>query len=595
MADYKNFPQFFQYITNLYKDDPVIHWRSEKNKNQYDSISGNKLEELVYNVSRKIEKFNLKPGDRAAIISETRFEWVIADFACIANQIVTVPVYSTMTASQIKFILEHSESKLCFVSTKNICDKVLSVTGGLTNLQKIIMFNKIETDSDRVSYFGDFINTENSVYNKPDAKQYFSLSSLKSNEDDILTIIYTSGTTGDPKGVCLTHKNILSNVRQCDDSFKIITHEDTFLSVLPLCHVYERTAGYYYPLSVGAKIYYAQSIDTLQTQMTETRPTIILCVPLLLTRMHSRFTKAVDAMKGMKKFISVKALSIGKKYRENKNHFLWKLADRKVFRKFREKTGGKIRFFISGGSALNRDTAEFFDAIGLNILQGYGMTEASPVLSVNRPDKNKIGTVGVPLERVKIKIAEDGEILATGDNKMSGYYKNDAETLESIIDGWLHTGDIGEIDNEGFLRITDRKKTLIKTAGGKYISLTHIEDIAGESDYISQVIAFASDERQFVSALVVPDFAELRKFAISQNIPFSSDEELIKNEKIFDFMESEINLKQKDLAKYERIRKFALLPSPFTIESGEMTPTLKLKRKVIENKYKALIDNFYTR
>ncbi len=592
MRDNKNFQQFFRYITGLYGDNPALHWRSEKEKGKYESLSGNEIKEMVFLAAKSLERHNLQPGDKAAIISETRFEWVIADFACIFNSLVTVPIYGTMTSTQIKYILEHSEAKLCFVSSKIICDKVCAVLNELPNLKKIISFNKCEPNENIIN-FEDLINSNTNEYNEAEADEYFANIKNSSNADDLFTIIYTSGTTGDPKGVCLTHKNILANIKQCDNSFKVITNEDKFLSFLPLAHTYERTAGYYYPLSVGAKIYYAQSIDTLQIQMQEVKPTIILCVPLMLSRMYTRFNKGIEALTGFKKFITKNALKAGMKYRRKKNHFLWRLANKRVFTKLRDRTGGQIRYFISGGSALNIETADFFDSIGLNVLQGYGMTEASPVISVNRPDMNKIGTVGPSLEGVQIKIAEDGEIIVKGDNVMPGYYKNENDTSETIIDGWLHTGDIGLINEGDFLKITDRKKTLIKTSGGKYISLTHIEDTVNKSPYISQVIAFASDERQFVTALIVPDFDELKKYTYSQNISYVDNDNLVKNEKILELVENEINKYQKELAKYERIRKFALLPSPFTIESGELTPTLKLKRKVIESKYKNLIDRFY--
>ncbi len=600
MQQYKNLASFFKYATELFSERNAIFWRdpehASKTNDKYTGINGKKLKELVYLASRAIEQLGLKRGDKAAIISETRLEWVITDFACIMNGITTVPIYVTMTSQQVKFILEHSEARICFASTKLLAEKVSAVFDELPTLKHIISFNKTSGEPDHIINFEDIIYKEvvedKRPYNETEADNYFTAASQKINEDDLLTIIYTSGTTGNPKGVCLSHKNILANVKQCTDSFKI-TDTDRFLSFLPLAHTYERTAGYYLPLSKGAEIYYAQSIDTLSVQMQETMPTVILTVPVLFVKMYDRISKSIKALPKFKQAVTNKALSVGLKYRNNKKNFLWRMADKQVFAQMRERTGGRLRFFISGGSALNVKLAEFFDSIGITILQGYGMTEASPVISVNRDGTDYFETVGPPLVGLTVKIAEDGEILVSGDNVMPGYYKNEKDTSETLIAGWLHTGDIGEIDSNGCLKITDRKKTLIKTSGGKYISLTHVEDTIGTSKYINQIIAFASDHRQFVIALVVPDFDELKAYAESGKIQYTDNISLIENNRIKDFIDKEIDSAQKHLAKYERVRKFELLPVQFTIESGEMTPTLKLKRKVIEERYKSTIDKFY--
>jgi long-chain acyl-CoA synthetase len=287
------------------------------------------------------------------------------------------------------------------------------------------------------------------------------------------------------------------------------------------------------------------------------------------------------------------AIRIGRRYRNNKSHVLWKTADKLVFKTVRERMGGCLRYLISGGSALNKELGEFFDSLVIIIYEGYGMTEASPVISVNRVELNKYGTVGKPLDGTKVKIADDGEILVKGDTVMSGYHKNEKETRETIIDGWLHTGDIGELDEDNYLTITDRKKTLIKSEGGEYISLTHIEDTLSNSNFIDQVITFAGDDKPFVTALIVPDFNELITYSQNENIEFGDFIELIKKEKIIRLFESEINKHQKSQPKFTRVRKFVLMPRPFNIERGEMTPTLKLKRKVIEEKHKDIIEHMY--
>ena len=432
MYDFKNFSDLFVDTTKRFGANPVLHW---KENDTYKNLTGIKLKELVFYCSKALEKLGLKPGDKAAIISETRFEWVVADFACISNQIITVPVYTTMTSSQVKYILEHSESKICFVSTKLMADKVASVINELPCLEKIISFNKIDNDfpilegnkgrnnfvqSFEELMYGELVH-EHKPYSEELADEYFNKCTRKHKPDDLLTIIYTSGTTGNPKGVCLTHKNILANIKQCLLSFHA-DENDRFLSFLPLAHTYERTAGYYVPFACGAQIYYAGSIETLQAQMAETKPTIVLAVPLLFTRIQSRILKNIGSLKAISRLVAKRALAIGMKYRENKNGFLWRAADKKVFRTIRERIGGKIRFFISGGSALKKETSEFFDSIGVTILQGYGMTEAAPVISVNREAKNIFGSVGPPLEGVEVKLAGDGEILVHGDNLMAGYY-----------------------------------------------------------------------------------------------------------------------------------------------------------------------------
>ncbi len=588
-----NFGEFFEHVTALYGSRKAIFWKENEH---YKNLTGKKLKELVYLTARELEKFNLKHGDKAAIISENRFEWVVADFACIANRIVTVPIYTTLTASQIKFILEHSGVKLCFVSSQRLAEKVSSVFNEIPELKKIICFNKISNGEKYITNFENLIyesliHTKDS-YNEAEADKYFSNCSKKINENDLLTIIYTSGTTGTPKGVCLSHKNIIANIKQCQKAFSL-DHTDRFLSFLPYAHSYERTTGYYFALSVGAEVYYAQSIDTLQTQLPEVKPTLMTVVPLLFTKIYNRLIKSIQAMPRRKQMLVKAAFSVARNYRNNKNSLVWRAADKLVFRTIRERTGGRAKFFISGGSALNKNMAEFFDGLGITIYQGYGMTEASPVISVNRIGRNKFGTVGLPLDGVEVKIAVDGEILVKSDIVMTGYYKDEEETKRTIIDGWLHTGDIGELDSDGFLKITDRKKTLIKTAGGKYISLSHVEDTISESDYVYQIITFASDDMHFVSALIVPEFEELKSFANASRISFDKDEELIQNPAILKLFEAEINRCQKNMAKYERVRKFALMAEPFTIENEMLTPSLKLKRRVIEEKHKIIINKLY--
>ena len=588
-----NFAQLFEHITEIYGTRNALHW---KEGNDYKSITGKKLKELVYITANALKDLGLKAGDMAAIISESRYEWVTADFACILNGIITVPIYTTMTSSQIKYILQHSEAKVCFVSNQYLAEKVKEIMNNLPGLCSIITFNKIEGESEKIKDFQKLIYQtilqSKEGYNEEKADRFFTECSSKINENEVLTIIYTSGTTGIPKGVCLSHKNILSDIRGCQKAFELNT-TDRFLSYLPLAHSYERATGYYFGIYTGAEIYYAQNIDTLTAQFVEVKPTIFTSVPFLFTRLHSRLMKSFETLPARKRAMVKTAFKIARRYRNNKNHFLWKLADRMVFKEIRARTGGRARYIISGGSALNQEVAEFLDSIGITIYEGYGLTETSPVISVNRVGRNKFGTVGIPLDGVKVKIADDGEILVRGNTVMLGYFKNEEATKEVLVDGWFHTGDIGSIDEDGFLKIIDRKKSLIKTEGGEYISLTHIEDTLCTSKYIEQAIAFASDEKPFVTALIVPGFSEIEHYADSNDISFEDDIDLIQKQEIIKLIDTEVKKVQKDQAKFEQVRKFTIMPKSLTIENGELTPTLKIKRKVVEEKYKDVIDQMY--
>ncbi|MFO7445154.1 MAG: long-chain fatty acid--CoA ligase, partial [Ignavibacteriaceae bacterium] len=421
----------------------------------------------------------------------------------------------------------------------------------------------------------------------------------KANENSVCTIIYTSGTTGEPKGVMLSHKNILSNVNAALEAFPI-TKDDMFLSFLPLCHIFERMGGYYTAFSAGSSIYYADSIDTVAQNLIEAKPTLITTVPRLFEKMYSRIIKNVESQPAAKQKIFHWAIKVGKEYAQavKKREVSFtlsskkKIADKLVFNKIREKTGGRLRFFISGGAALSKDLGEFFEAAGIKILEGYGLTESSPVIAANRDDNYKFGTVGHPLPGVEVKIASDGEIIVRGPNVMLGYYKNIRETNEVIKDGWLHTGDIGHFDPMGFLHITDRKKHLFKTSAGKYIAPTPIESLFLSSKYIDQFVLIG-DRRTFLSALIVPDFEAIKEYADSHKISYSSVEDLTQKKEIFDLIEKEISPFQKKLANFERVRKFTILDHPFTMETGEITPSLKVKRKFVEERYRNIIEGMY--
>jgi long-chain acyl-CoA synthetase len=393
----------------------------------------------------------------------------------------------------------------------------------------------------------------------------------------------------------------MSNVTSALEAFPI-TKDDVFLSFLPLCHIFERMAGYYTAFASGGTVCYAESIEKVASNLAEIHPTIMTSVPRLFERIYSRIIRNVESQPEKKQKIFFWAMEIGRSYKNAKREgktpialsVKHKVADKLVFKKLRERFGGKIRFFISGGAALPRELGEFFEAFGAIIVEGYGLTESSPVIAANRPDDYKFGSVGKPFPGVEIKIAPDGEILARGPNIMQGYYKNRKETEATLKDGWLYTGDIGVFDTDGFLLITDRKKHLFKTSAGKYIAPTPIENTFLGSKYIDQFVLIG-DRRMFLSALIVPDFEAIKEYADTHNIPYADEKDLAKNDDIYKLLEKDMVQFQKKLANYERVRKFVLLDNPFTIDSGEITPSLKIKRKVVENKYSELIDRMYER
>lgn len=579
-------------IRSLKKYDTERGLIYTKSGDSYDSISRRKLFSDILTVYDYMKNFGIKPDDEIAIISENRTEWIICDFASMLLRSVTVPIYTTLSSESIKYILKDSAAKICIVSNNHYLDKVLSIESELHDLKMIVTFS----DTDRQAMIPIMnikkILSDGKERNLKEVLHRLEQISGHINENDLLTIIYTSGTTGVPKGVMLSHKNVYSNVLSITKVLPV-GEDDLFLSYLPYSHIYERTAGYYFPFFVGAKIYYAQSIDTIGLQMAEVKPTVVITVPRLLDKIYNKLIKNYEEMPAsINKKILGWAINVAKSNWNNKNTFKWKLANKLVFTKIREKTGGKLRLFVSGGGALNRRIGEFFEGIGILTLEGYGMTEASPVISVNRVEKNKYGTVGTPLEGVSVKIADDGEILVKGDLVMKGYFNNKEETDNTIVNGWLHTGDIGEKDEDGYIRITDRKKSLFKSSGGKYIAPAHIEEIILQLSYIDQVLVIGNN-RMYVTALIVPEITALKDVAKSMCANVETESELFQCEAILKKITSDLNEVQKDLAPHEKVRKFTLLEQPFTIERGELTPTLKIKRKVVEEKFSNLIEKMY--
>jgi long-chain acyl-CoA synthetase len=578
------------------EERPVLMYKLE---GSYVGISYSELGRKVDLCAFGLASLGLKRGDRISIISENRPEWAICDLAIVALGAINVPIYPTMTAKQNEYIFNDSGVKIIIVSNQFQLNKVLKVASSVPTLEKIILLTEKGSlkESDAIGYSHLMSMGEALEEREPG---YVSNARQMIKPGDLLTIIYTSGTTGNPKGVMLTHSNLVSNIIS---SAQVIDYGigDRILSFLPLCHSFERMAGYYTSLACGVTIAYAESLETVRENMLEVRPTVVTTVPRLFERIHSRIMKQVDGSSPLRRKLFHWALRIGREYAKDRKRgripaslqVKHMVADSLVFKKIRARTGGRMRFFVSGGAALAKEFGEFFEAVGLTIIEGYGLTESSPVISANMLDNYKFGSVGKPIPGVEVKIAGDGEILARGPNIMKGYWNNPEATREVIDpEGWLHTGDIGMIDAEGFLCITDRKKHLFVSSGGKNIAPQPIESLFLSSKYIEQFVLIG-DRRMFLTALIVPDFDALKEYADAHNIQYAGLEDLTKRSEIDELINKDISQIQKDLANYERVRKFTLLDKPFTVEDGELTPTQKVRRKIVEQRYAHLIDTMY--
>ncbi len=559
----------------------------------YQDISYAKLGESVDAFSKGLNALGVQKNDRVAILSENRPEWAITDFGSLKAGAVTVPMFSTLTAAQVSYILNDSGAKIICASTEAQLKKVLSIRDDVPTLEHIILFDAIEGEiPEGVIQFEDVCgNTEEAA----------SGENSDTSEDNIATIIYTSGTTGNPKGVMLTHANFISNLQACK-SLIDVGETDVLLSFLPLSHVFERLGGHYVPLFSGAKVAYAESTFTVARNMQEVSPTVMLSVPRLYETMHDRVLSAVQAGSPLKQKIFHWGVSVGSAassaIQQGKNpsallQLKQSIADKLVFAKLKAATGGRLRFFVSGGAALPQSIAEFFHAAGILILEGYGLTETSPVISMNHPAKWKFGTVGVPVPGVEVQIAEDGEILTRGPHVMKGYFNNEAETAAVIdADGWFYTGDIGLIDEDGFVKITDRKKNIIVLSNGKNVAPQPIESELVQSPFITQILLIGN-ERKNLAALVVPNFDALKAWAEENGIETTESTALLQASEIQQLIQREIRSRLTDFADFEQVRRFALLEKEFSQEADEMTPTLKLKRNVIIEKYGNTIEQLY--
>jgi long-chain acyl-CoA synthetase len=598
VVEFSTLTEMFDKITTQYANEqrPMLMYKVDK---QYRGISFQEYRQSVELFALGLASLGVQRGDRLAIISENRPEWIVADMAMVCLGAVNVPIYPTLTPKQIEFIFNDAGVTCAIVSNTLQFGKVQKIRDDVRTLRYVITMTEHDAGNDStVLSFSDVI--ERGREYKQNHQTYFEESLKQAKPEDLLTIIYTSGTTGNPKGVMLTHHNLASNIQASADVIPF-GPTDVLLSFLPLCHSFERMAGYYTAMACGATVAYAESVETVRDNLLEVRPTIVTTVPRLFERIHSRIIKQIDSSPPLRQKIFHWALNVGRAYAKAKKRgrvsaFLraqHALADALVYKKLKARTGGRMRFFVSGGAALPKQLGEFFEAVGIQIIEGYGLTETSPVLCVNRLDDYKFGTVGRPIPGVEIKIAEDGEILARGPNIMKGYYNNPTATAEAIdTEGWFHTGDVGMFDAEGHLMITDRKKHLFVSSGGKNIAPQPIENHFLESKLIDQFVLIG-DGRMFLTALIVPEFDVLKEWAQSQGIHSTDVPDLIAHPAVRKKFQAEIDAIQKDLPNYERVRRFELLSQALTVENGEITPTLKVKRKVVEQKYAHLIEKMY--
>ena len=590
---FRSLPDMLKTNANRFKERAAM---SVKVDGKWKDVSYGVLGENVRLVAQGLVSLGISKGDKVALLSENRPEWGMADFGIQSTRALVVPIYPTLISKQIEYILNNSGTRIAIVSNAEQADKITPLFQSVPELEMIVVIDDENLSSrEKVITFDELLEKGKSYGESNENWYHESIDNI--DQMDVMTIIYTSGTTGEPKGVLLSHNNFLSNIEGILEVVPFNEH-DKFLSFLPLSHVFERMGGNFVPYYIGATVAFAESIEKVADNMGEVHPTVMTSVPRLYEKMHTKINVAVDAGSPVKRKLFRWAFKVGNEVQEATKRgnvgvglkIKHNLAAKLVFSKINTRLGGKLRFFLSGGAPLSQEIGEFFSYAGITIIEGYGLTETSPVICAGRLGSIVFGTVGPPLNNVELKIAEDGEILSRGPHIMVGYHNNEEATKEVIDeDGWFHTGDIGELDDDGRLKITDRKKNILVTAGGKNIAPAPIESLLIMSPLIEQVLLIG-DRRKFISALIVPDFLNLPAAVEDGN---STAEELVKDPAVHEIMQSEIDRLLVDLSNYERVKQFILLPRLLTIEDGEITPSLKIKRKVVIEKFAGQIDAMY--
>ena len=511
---------------------------------------------------------------------------------------IIVPIYQTLPANQIEYILNDCEARAIFVENQYQYDKIKSIKKSLPKLEFIINFDELDDDKSNVLKYSHIL-TKGELHREA-SKEQFEKSVKSIESDEICTLVYTSGTTGHPKGVILHHEGFIKDIINAEKVLNLYP-DDVFLSFLPLSHLYERLAGHWCPMYRGATIHYARSIDTVVEDIGIAKPTIMVSVPRLYEKVAAKVKEQIESGSAVKRNLFYWAIGTGLEYHEKLiegkvSNWLkrrYQFADIVVFSKIKKKLGGNFRIPIAGGAPLSVDTLKFFEAIGLRIVEGYGMTETHLIITLTPPGKTKYGSCGKPIKDVEIKIAKDGEVLVKGDTVMKGYYNKPELTAETIDkEGWLHTGDIGYLDKDKYLFLTDRKKNIIVTSGGKNVAPSPIEHLLKTSKYVED-ICLVGNQRRFISALVIPNFEMVKTFLVEKGIEINEPKIIVENNDVLKLFESEFSRLQESLASYETVKKFILLADPLTIEKGELTPSLKIKRNVVEKNYKDQIDALY--
>jgi long-chain acyl-CoA synthetase len=582
-----NISRIFDFAYHQLENFPQEKCFNFKKNNNWQSISTEKFISEANKVSNSLLALGVQPNDKIAVITDSNNpNWHILDIGILQIGAQNVPLYATLSEKDNEYILNHSDAKYCFVSDDNLYQKVKSVASK-TQLQNVFSLDEIHTDYSWSSFL--------KIGGNEDRQSKITALKNAVKPEDLATIIYTSGTTGIPKGVMLSHKNIVFTVFKTAQKIDLKSGANRIISYLPICHIFERSASYY-NLYMGFEIYFAESIDKLGDTIQEVKPHYLAVVPRLLEKMFDKIVTKGSNLRGIKKLLFFWALSVGEKYESyNKNgsfyNFKLNIARKLIFIKWQEALGGNLQFMISGSAPLQQRLIRVFTAAGIAVFEGYGMTESSPGGSVNDLRNNglKIGTVGKPLEGIEIKIAEDGEILMKGDNIMLGYYKNKEMTNKTIINGYLHTGDIGQIDPEGFLKITDRKKEIFKTSGGKYIAPTALESALKQSRFIEQVMVIGESEKM-PAAFIQLNFEFIKEWAERHQHIIT---DITSDEKLINRVQKEVDFRNQKFGKWEQIKKFEITPDEWSIESGHLTPTMKMKRNVIKEKYKNLYQKIY--
>ena len=575
------------------KEDAILH----KEGGEWKKLSSAAWLDAARDAAVGLSLRGVKKGDRVVLLSENRVEWFTIEAGLQILGAVTVPIYPTLTAQQAAYIIRDSGARVVIASSAEQQAKIAAVRGSLSSVEMVFTLDApVEGSGDQSwSRVTDAGRSSRAV----DSGAAERLAAAVSG-DDLATIIYTSGTTGNPKGVMLTQANLVQNTLVAHEALTL-TPEDRAISVLPYSHVFARMVAHYLYPHAGVTIAIAESMDTLVENIGEVHPTVMACVPRFYEKMRDKVLESAAAGSPLKQKIFNWAFSVGYAVGQHRQDgtsvpaglkFKYGLATKLVFSKLHARMGGRMELFVSGGAALPRDVAEFFLAAGWVVIEGYGLTETSPVITVNRRERFRFGTVGIPVRGVDVKIADDGEILCRGHNVMKGYFGNEAATDEAIVDGWFHTGDVGGFDEDGFLRITDRKKDLLVTAGGKNVAPQPIEGSLKSSVYIAELV-MVGDGKPYLSALVAPDFEQLGRWCEAEGIPADSPETMAADERVQAHLMAEIGRLSEGLASFEQVKKIAVVTAAFTIESGELTPTMKVKRRVVAERYADLIESLY--